>query len=134
MSDWVDAERVAGTRAERAAEFVGEIQVLHVGPGETEHFHHERRRDSDDHQKDDHQQRDDRDTIAAKAPPEQLQRRARGDFSARLQEPEPAAGAGNDLCSANAHRATAPRQGAASVGGALIAATEPPQQVLIVTM
>src|SRR5204862_7797162 len=123
VANLVHSERMGARRAERAAEFVGEVEVLHVGPREPEDFHHQWRREGDEDQKGDEHERGHCDTIAAKAPPEQLKRRARGDLTLCLEASRPSGGGGNGFSGAHAHRATLPRGCAATGGSDMFTAT-----------
>ena len=81
----VDAERMAGARAQRTAECIRGVGILNVGTGQPEQLDDLRREDRHQDQQDDEDRRRHRDAVRAKAPPEQLPRRAGRDL------------AGNDL-------------------------------------
>ena len=123
MADLVDAEGVSAGRTDGTAEFVSEVEVLHIGPGQAEDFHDKRRPEGDEDQKGDEHQRGHCDAIAAKAPPEELKRRARGDLALCDDQPGPSGGGGEGFGGAHAHRATLPRTCAATIEGGLFTAT-----------
>ena len=79
------------------------MEFCTAGPGSAEQLDDQRRGDREDRQEDDEAQRGHRHAILAQAPPEQLQRRAGGNFTARIEHVESSARTGEYLGGADAH-------------------------------
>jgi hypothetical protein len=75
-------------RPERFAERPGQVRILLVRARQPGQFDDQRREDRDDDQQQDEGSCSLRDAITAKAAPEQLQRRARGDFRTAVEQVE----------------------------------------------
>ncbi len=83
---WSTPNGCARLGPKRAAELVGQVGVLHRGSGQAQQRHDQRGRERDYDEQNDKGKRGQRDAVLAKAPPEQLQRRARGDPPPSVQE------------------------------------------------
>jgi hypothetical protein len=77
----VHAEGMSARGPERRAEGVGEIRILDRWAGQSERRDHQRREDRHEDQQHDEDGRGHCHPVGAKAPPEQLQGRTRGDLA-----------------------------------------------------
>ena len=88
LAELVDAERMRAARAERRAERLGQVGFCDVRARQPEDLDHQRRERSPRRSAADQTPPETTATRSlAKAPPEQLQRRARGDVAARSTRP-----------------------------------------------